>query len=512
MTKNIENQSCILIQFTEESNEEFVGLEEWIQDENLEEFFFDNLEKEPKIIKVKWPESFQKLEMKSYLNNPEKHEWLKNKIGSLRSRGTWINMIEKQKTNKKYGTYESERNKRKIYTKKNYDSEDEEKENEEDKIKRKKKIENQLINPTAVAKKKKTDFCKVPSSSLNINNDEQSNNSNPKQKPALFQNTLTSNVTMVNAEHDPQLSCLTPITSIENLSTQTKTSTIQPASFLSEPTLENTPENIQQTQWTDSTTISHLNSSTQFKNLNFGSKKFLSKPTLENTPENIQQTQWTDSTTISHLNSSTQFKNLNFGSKKFLSKPTSNVTMVNAEHPQSSCSTPITSIENLSTQTKNSSIQPALFLPKPNERDENRPFSHEVDGIQVGDNIDRSNPRVWTHLHGAVYIKQAKLRRLCLDGKAEKRNLARSVSRQLMNMLVPRDVLAVHSLSGTSIPALPDKPPLPRIDSRITEAIFQYIKKEIMPNAVRADCNAGITGICADAAKTCRRRRNRNAN
>ncbi|XP_044017284.1 GATA zinc finger domain-containing protein 14-like [Aphidius gifuensis] len=147
-----------------------------------------------------------------------------------------------------------------------------------------------------------------------------------------------------------------------------------------------------------------------------------------------------------------------------------------------------------------------------NERDENRPFSHEVDGIQVGDNIDRSNPRVWTHLHGAVYIKQAKLRRLCLDGKAEKRNLARSVSRQLMNMLVPRDVLAVHSLSGKSSPAFPDKPPLPRIDSRITEAIFQYIKKEIMPNAVRADCNAGITGICADAAKTCRRRRNRNAN
>ncbi|KAF7989190.1 hypothetical protein HCN44_007720 [Aphidius gifuensis] len=330
MTKNIENQSCILIQFTEESNEEFVGLEEWIQDENLEEFFFDNLEKEPKIIKVKWPESFQKLEMKSYLNNPEKHEWLKNKIGSLRSRGTWINMIEKQKTNKKYGTYESERNKRKIYTKKNYDSEDEEKENEEDKIKRKKKIENQLINPTAVAKKKKTDFCKTLENTpeniqqtqwtdsttiSHLNSSTQFKNLNFGSKK--FLSKPTSNVTMVNAEH-PQSSCSTPITNIENLSTQTTTSTIQPASILSEPT-------------------------------------------LENTPENIQQTQWTDSTTISHLNSSTQFKNLNFGSKKFLSKPTSNVTMVNAEHPQSSCSTPITSIENLSTQTKNSSIQPALF-------------------------------------------------------------------------------------------------------------------------------------------------------
>ncbi|KAF7998563.1 hypothetical protein HCN44_010971 [Aphidius gifuensis] len=504
MTKNIENQSCILIQFTEESNEEFVGLEEWIQDENLEEFFFDNLEKEPKIIKT------SNVTMVNAEHDPQ--------LSCL----TPITSIENLSTQTKTSTIQPA----------SFLSEP--------------TLEN---TPENIQQTQWTDSTTIS----HLNSSTQFKNLNFGSKK--FLSKPTSNVTMVNAEH-PQSSCSTPITNIENLSTQTTTLTIQPASILSEPTLENTPANIQQTQWTDSTTISHLNSSTQFKNLNFGSKKFLSKPTsnvtmvnaehpqsscstpitnienlstqtttltiqpasilseptLENTPANIQQTQWTDSTTISHLNSSTQFKNLNFGSKKFLSKPTSNVTMVNAEHPQSSCSTPITSIENLSTQTKNSSIQPALFLPKPNERDENRPFSHEVDGIQVGDNIDRSNPRVWTHLHGAVYIKQAKLRRLCLDGKAEKRNLAGSVSRQLMNMLVPRDVLAVHSLSGKSSPAFPDKPLLPRIDSRITEAIFQYIKKEIMPNAVRADCNAGITGICADAAKTCRRRRNRNAN
>lgn len=155
MTQVIENQSCILVEFPEEGNEEFVGLEEWIKDENLGSNFFENIEKEPKTVKLRWRKNYQKLEMKGYLNNRERHEWTKDKKGFIRSRGTWTQMIEKQKTNKKYGTYEFERSLRKTYTKKNYSSKDEGKEKEDERIKKKRKRENQQKNKPVVSKKKK---------------------------------------------------------------------------------------------------------------------------------------------------------------------------------------------------------------------------------------------------------------------------------------------------------------------------------------------------------------------
>lgn len=50
---------------------------------------------------------------------------------------------------------------------------------------------------------------------------------------------------------------------------------------------------------------------------------------------------------------------------------------------------------------------------------------------------------------------------------------AKSASSQIIKLLLSKEVLATHSLTGKKSPAFQDRNPLPAIDPRITEAVFR---------------------------------------